>query len=124
MKAKGEVLIAALRDGKASSTAPQEGQAWKTVEAASRNQEGFDGAVLNAVFQMPKPTEKSKPTFASVALRDGSLVVLRLNGVNEGAMPSDQEKAEFSRALASRQGQMDFAAFRNQLHEKAEVKRY
>lgn len=124
VKAKGEALLADLRSGKAAPTAPQNGQAWKTVEAASRTQEGFDAAVLNAVFQMPKPTEKGKPTFASVALRDGSLVVLRLNGVNEGAMPTDQEKASYRQALASRQGQIDFAAFRKQLQEKAEVKRY
>jgi len=123
-KAKGEALVAGLRDGKVSPTAAQDGQTWKTVEAASRSQEGFDAAVLNAVFKMPKPTEKGKPTYDTIALRDGSLVVLRLNGVNEGAVPTDAEKASYRQALASRQGQMDFAAFRKMLEEKAEVKRY
>ncbi|WP_263264337.1 SurA N-terminal domain-containing protein [Pseudomonas sp. RIT-PI-S] len=124
VKAKGDALVAGLRDGKVALAPTQEGQAWKTVEAASRNQEGFDAAVLNAVFQMPKPTAKGQPTFASVSLRDGSLVVLRLNGVNEGAAPTDQEKTTYRQALASRQGQMDFAAYRKLLEAKAEVKRY
>lgn len=124
VKTQGDALVASLRDGKAAPTAPQNGQTWKTVEAANRTQDGIDPTVLNAVFQMPKPADKGKPTFASVALRDGSLVVLRLNGVNEGAAPTDEEKATFRRALASRQGQMDFAAYRALLQEKAEVKRY
>jgi peptidyl-prolyl cis-trans isomerase D len=124
VKVKGETLVAGLRDGKVSPTAVQDGQAWKTVEAASRTQEGFDAAVLNAVFQMRKPTEKGKPTYASVALRDGSMVLLRLNGVNEGAVPTDAEKVSYRQALASRKGEMDFAAFRRLLEEKAEVKRY
>ncbi|WP_426149515.1 SurA N-terminal domain-containing protein [Pseudomonas sp. DC3000-4b1] len=124
VKTQGDALVASLRDGKAAPTAPQNGQTWKTVEAANRTQDGIDPVVLNAVFQMPKPADKGKPTFGSVALRDGSLVVLRLNGVNEGAAPTDEEKATFRRALASRQGQMDFAAYRALLQEKAEVKRY
>jgi peptidyl-prolyl cis-trans isomerase D len=124
VKAKGEALVAGLRDGKVALAATQEGQAWKTVEAASRGQEGYDAAVLNAVFQMPRPAAKGKPSFASVSLRDGSLVVLRLNGVNDGAAPTEEEKATYRRALASRQGQMDFAAYRKLLQEKAEVKRY
>lgn len=124
VKAKGEALVAGLREGKVKPAATQEGQLWKTVEASSRNQEGYDAAVLDAVFRMARPADKGQPTYGSVALRDGSFVVLRLNGVNDGAMPTDAEKATYRQALASRQGQLDFAAYRKLLQDKAEVKRY
>ncbi|OPG75629.1 hypothetical protein B1218_30585, partial [Pseudomonas ogarae] len=89
-----------------------------------RNQEGIDPAVLQAVFRMPKPESKDKPTFTSVTLPDGSLMVVRLNGVNEAAAPTDEEKAEYRRYLASRVGQQDFAAYRKQLESQAEIKRF
>ena len=62
--------------------------------------------------------------FGFVTLNDGSFVVLRLNGVNEGAAASDEEKAAYRRFLASRAGQQDFAAYRKQLEEKADITRY
>jgi peptidyl-prolyl cis-trans isomerase D len=124
VKAKGDALVAGLREGKVALAATQDGQPWKTAEAANRSQEGFDAVVLNTAFQMPRPATKGKPTFASVSLRDGSFVVLRLDGVNDGGAATEEEKATYRQALASRQGQMDFAAYRKLLQDKAEVKRY
>jgi peptidyl-prolyl cis-trans isomerase D len=124
VKAKGEALIAGLRDGKVPLAATQEGQAWKVLEAVSRSQDGIDPAELQAVFRMPKPTANDKPEFSSVSLADGSLVVLRLNGVNEAVAPSEEEKANYRRFLASRAGQQDFAAYRKLLEGKAEVTKY
>jgi peptidyl-prolyl cis-trans isomerase D len=80
--------------------------------------------VLQALFRMPKPVSKDKPTFSSVTLADGSLVVVRLNGVNEGAAPTEEEKAQYRRFLASRIGQQDFAAYRKLLEREAEIKRF
>lgn len=124
LKDKSEALIADLRSGKIAPTAPRDGQAWKTLEAVGRNQEGIDPAELQAVFRMPKPTDKAKPVYSSVTLSDGSVVVLRLNGVNQGAAPTDAEKASYQRFLASRAGQEDFAAYRKQLESQADIKRY
>ncbi|MDO7899460.1 SurA N-terminal domain-containing protein [Pseudomonas citrulli] len=123
-KTKADELIASLRDGKAALDKPVDGQAWKTTEAATRSQEGIDPAVLQALFRMPKPESKDKPTFSSVTLPDGSLVIVRLNGVNEAAAPTDAEKAEYRRYLASRAGQQDFAAYRKQLESQADIKRF
>ncbi|UFH48351.1 SurA N-terminal domain-containing protein [Pseudomonas sp. KNUC1026] len=123
-KAKGDTLIAGLRDGKTALAASQDGQAWKVVEAASRGQDGVDPKVLQQVFQMPKPSEKGKPTYAGVTLNDGSYVVARLNGVNEGPAPSAEEKDEYRQFLASRHGQQDFAAYRKQLEAQAKIDRY
>lgn len=124
LKAKADKLIAGLRDGSIAKGADQEGQKWKVQEAVTRNQEGIDPAELQAAFRMAKPESKDKPVYVSVVLGDGSLVVLQLKGVNEGAAASDEEKVQIRRYLASRAGQQDFAAFRKQLEASADITRY
>lgn len=117
-------LIASLRDGKTPLNQPVDGQAWKVTEAATRSAEAIDPAVLQALFRMPKPAAKDKPTFTTVTLADGSLAIVRLNGVNEAAAPSDEEKAQYRQYLASRVGQQDFAAYRKQLETQADIKKF
>lgn len=123
-KTKADELIASLREGKAPLDKAIEGQSWKVTAAATRAQEGIDPTVLQALFRMPKPAAKDKPTFGSVTLADGSLVIVRLNGVNEAAAPTEEEKAQYRRFLASRIGQQDFAAYRKQLEAEADIKRF
>ncbi|AZE49799.1 Peptidyl-prolyl cis-trans isomerase PpiD [Pseudomonas chlororaphis] len=123
-KAKADALIASLREGKTALKAPVDGQNWKVSEAVTRSQEGVEPIVLQALFRMAKPAAKDKSTFSSVTLPNGSLVVLQLNGVNEAAAPSDEEKAQYRRFLASRMGQQDFAAYRKQLENQADIKRF
>jgi peptidyl-prolyl cis-trans isomerase D len=123
-KTRADELIAGLRDGKTPLDKPVDGQSWKITEAATRAQEGIDPTVLQALFRMPKPAAKDKPTFSSVTLPDGSLMIVRLNGVNEAATPTEEEKAQYRRFLASRVGQQDFAAYRKQLESQAEIKRF
>lgn len=122
-KQKGEALLADLREGKAPAN--EAGQEWKVTEAATRSQEGVDPQVLQTLFRMPKPESGDKPSFASVTLRNGDYVLIRLNGVSEpeGAL-SDEEKAMYRRFLASRSGQQDFAAYRRQLEAKADIERF
>ncbi|MGF0241271.1 SurA N-terminal domain-containing protein [Rhodococcus sp. IEGM1300] len=123
-KTKADELIANLRDGKTPLDKAIDGQNWKVTQAATRGQEGIDPTVLQALFRMPKPAAKDKPTFTSVTLTDGSLVIVRLNNVNEAAAPTEDEKAQYRRFLASRIGQQDFAAYRKQLESAADIKRY
>ncbi|NNJ16311.1 peptidylprolyl isomerase [Pseudomonas putida CSV86] len=124
VKSKTDALVAGLRDGKVAYAPVQDGQAWKVQEAVTRMQEGIDPTELQALFRMSKPEAKDKPVYSTVTLADGSVVVLRLNGVNEGSAASEQEKGEYRRYLASRAGQQDFAAYRKQLEAKAEITRY
>ena len=124
VKSKTDALVAGLRDGKIAYAPVQDGQAWKVQEAANRMQEGVDPVELQALFRMSKPEAKDKPVYSTVTLGDGSVVVLRLNGVNDGSAASEQEKGEYRRYLASRAGQQDFAAYRKQLEAKAEITRY
>ncbi|MFW9081343.1 SurA N-terminal domain-containing protein [Pseudomonas sp. P2757] len=123
-KTKADQLIAGLRDGKTPLDKAIDGQSWKATAAATRAQEGVDPAVLQALFRMPKPAAKDKPSFSSVTLPDGSLTIVRLNAVNEAAAPTDEEKAQYRRFLASRVGQQDFAAYRKQLESEADIKRF
>jgi peptidyl-prolyl cis-trans isomerase D len=124
VKTKGAALIAGLRDGKVPLASTQNGQPWKTMQAVTRNQEGIDPLELQALFRMAKPSAKDKPEYTSVTLKDGSLVILRLNGVNQAAAASEEEKAQYRRFLASRLGQQDFAAYRKMLEEKAKIEKY
>lgn len=124
VKAKGEALLAGLRDGKTPLAAKQDGHSWKVMEAVTRGQEGVDPAVLQALFRMPKPEGKDKPEFTSLSLADGSFVIVRLNGVNEAAPATDAEKSQYRRFTASRAGQQDFAAYRAQLESKAKIERF
>ncbi|BFT64456.1 SurA N-terminal domain-containing protein [Pseudomonas moorei] len=123
-KTKAEELIASLRDGKTPLDKAIDGQNWKVTAAATRAQEGVDPAVLQALFRMSKPVAKDKPTFSSVTLPDGSLMIVRLNSVNEAVTPTEEEKAQYRRFLASRVGQQDFAAYRKQLESEADIKRF
>ncbi|WP_374323392.1 SurA N-terminal domain-containing protein [Aquipseudomonas alcaligenes] len=117
-KAEGEALLAQLRDGAAS------GKDWKVVEAATRSQEGVEPEVLQALFRMAKP-EDGKSSFAGLTLNNGDYVVLRLDGVGQAkAELSAEEKASYRRFLASRAGQQDFAAYREQLKESADIERF
>ena len=124
VQVKGEALITGLRDGKVALAKSQDGQDWKVLEAVTRNQDGIDPVELQALFRMVKPEAKDRPTYGSVTLADGSFVVLRLNGVNEGSAATDEEKAAYRRFLASRAGQQDYAAYRKLLEAKADITRY
>lgn len=116
---KGEQLIATLRDG------GQVEQQWQPIEAASRSQEGVEPAVLQQVFRMPKPEASDKPSYGSVRLSDGDFVVVRLSGVSEPkAELSEEDKQNYRRFLASRSGQQDFAAYRQMLHDNAEIETF
>lgn len=113
---EGEQLVAKLREG------GQAEREWDAVEAAARNQEGVDPAVLQEVFRMAKPGSGAEPTYGSVRLAAGDYVVIRLSGVNEpAAQLTDEEKQNYRRFLASRSGQQDFAAYRQMLQADAEV---
>ncbi|MDF9617603.1 SurA N-terminal domain-containing protein [Pseudomonas entomophila] len=120
LKTKADKLIAGLRDGSVKAAS----QSWKVQEAATRGQDGIDPAELQAVFRMAKPESKDKPVYGSVVLGDGSLVVLQLKGVNEGAAATDEEKGQIRRYLASRAGSQDFAAYRKLLEGSADITRY
>jgi peptidyl-prolyl cis-trans isomerase D len=125
VKAKAEEQLAALRTGQTPIAQADAEQGWVVVEAATRSQEGVEPVVLQTLFRMSKPETADKPTFAGVSLNNGDFVIIRLNGVSQPEQAlSDEDKAMYSRFLASRVGQQDFAAFRKQLEETADIERF
>ncbi|OHC27739.1 MAG: peptidylprolyl isomerase [Pseudomonadales bacterium RIFCSPLOWO2_12_59_9] len=125
VKAKGEALLTSLREGKTPVVQAQNGQTWKLVEAATRNQEGVDPLILQQVFRMPKPATADKPSFVGVSLASGDFVLVRLNGVNTPVEAlNDEEKAMYRRFLTSRSGQQDFAAYSRQQEAAAKIERF
>ncbi|MDO8695746.1 MAG: SurA N-terminal domain-containing protein [Pseudomonas sp.] len=125
VKAKGEALLTSLREGKTPVAQAQNGQTWKLVEAATRNQEGVDPLILQQVFRMPKPATADKPSFVGVSLASGDFVLVRLNGVNTPVEAlNDEEKAMYRRFLTSRSGQQDFAAYSRQQEAAAKIERF
>ena len=116
---EGERLLSALREGE------QVQAQWQASEAASRNQEGVEPAVLQQVFRMPRPQASDQPSYGSVRLGNGDFVVIRLDGVSEPQSElSEQDKQSYRRFLASRSGQQDFAAYRQLLHAEAEIETF
>ncbi|WP_445938758.1 SurA N-terminal domain-containing protein [Pseudomonas sp.] len=125
VKAKAEEQLAALLDAQTPVTQADAKQGWNVVEAATRSQEGIEPVVLQALFLMPKPEAVDKPTFAGISLSNGDFVIIRLNGVSQPEQTlSEEDKAMYSRFLASRVGQQDFAAFRKQLEDTADIERF
>ncbi|QLF91781.1 SurA N-terminal domain-containing protein [Pseudomonas sp. ABC1] len=130
-----DAIARQLRKEKATEKASAEGQQrlvqakagelkdqWSVVEAATRAQENVAPAVLQAVFRMPKP--KDAPTYTGVTLANGDYVVLRLDGVSEPEDTlSDEDKLNYRRFLASRSGQLDFAAYRDYQQAKAKIEK-
>ncbi|MBB3104518.1 SurA N-terminal domain-containing protein [Azomonas macrocytogenes] len=120
----GQGLLAKLQ-GKDSAATEGDSANWQQVEAAARNQDGVDPAVLQAVFRMPKPKDKNLSSYSSVTLNNGNFVVLRLDGVSAPEEPLNAEqKQEYRRFLASRAGQQDFSAFMNKIRSTAEIERF
>ena len=115
---QGEQLISTLRKG------GEVEREWQAVEAASRNQDGVDPAVLQEVFRMARPAGE-QPSYGSVRLSTGDFVVIRLSGISEpDAELSDEEKQNYRRFLASRSGQQDFAAYRQLLQSDAKIETF
>lgn len=122
-QSKGEELLANLQEGKTSIEQVKQGE-WQTVEAAMRDQEGFDPKVLQTLFKMPKPTADAAQ-FAGVSLGSGEYVLLRLTGVNDSPTPlNSEELAQYREILASRAGQVDFNALLQQLEVDAKIERF
>lgn len=118
-KTQGEAIVAGLGKGEESV------KDWNVVQAATRSQEGVEPEVLQQLFRMAKPAEDGKPTYAGVNLKNGDYVVLRLDGIGQTKSElTDEEKASYSQFLSSRTGQQDFAAYRQQLQESADIERF
>lgn len=116
---QGEELLTALREGRAEPVPD-----WQKFEAATRNSDGVELAILQEAFRMPRPAE-GQPTYAGLSLDDGRYVVLRLSGVSTPDDVEDPARLQVLRdMLASRMGQEDFAAYTRQLEQDAKIEKF
>jgi peptidyl-prolyl cis-trans isomerase D len=106
-KTKADELIASLRDGKTPLDKAVEGRTGKSPRRPLALRKGLTQPCCRRC-SVCRSRRRDKPTFSSVTLQDGSLMIVRLNGVNEAATPTEEEKAQYRRFLASREGQQDF----------------
>ncbi len=122
-KTQGEALLSSLQNGK-TSVEQAEQEAWQVVEAATRDQDGLDPKVLQALFKVAKPAVGAAQ-FTGLSLGNGDYAVLRLTGVNDSPTPlSSNELAQYQQILASRVGQVDFTALLQQLELDAKIERF
>ncbi len=122
-QSEGETLLASLQDGKTSIEQVKQNE-WQTVEAAMRDQDGFDPKVLQTLFKMPKP-QANAAQFAGVSLSNGEYVLLHLTGVSDSPTPlNSEELVQYQEILASRAGQVDFSAMLQQLEVDAKIERF
>ena len=117
-KERGEKLIAQLQAQGPGASA----DAWHNHKAIGRQQTDLDPAITYKAFAMPRP-EAGKASYAGVSLHNGDYAVIRLNKVNEPTAPlGKQETDQLRQQLAASDGQRDFMAYYQGLHDSAKIK--
>ena len=123
-KEKGESLVAALREGKATLAESAQKEGWLLEEARfiGRHASGVPVSVTKAAFEVPRP-DKEKPSITGAELPGGDYAVLVVSQVKDGDPAALDEKAREmeKRQLAMRKGAAQFALFSKFLREKAKV---
>lgn len=122
-KNKGDALLQQLQSGELEPK-QMESANWRSFEAAERNLDALDEAVIAELFRMPKP-EPEANSFTGISLPDGRYFLLQLKGVS---LPldalSDEDISIYRNALSKRQGGEDFAAFMQHLEQTAKIERF
>ncbi len=122
-KNKGDALLQQLQSGELEPKQIENAN-WRSFEAAERNLDALDEAVIAELFRMPKP-ESEANSFTGISLPDGRYFLLQLKGVS---LPldalSDEDISIYRSALSKRQGGEDFAAFMQHLEQTAKIERF
>ncbi|MBV1789160.1 SurA N-terminal domain-containing protein [Marinobacterium sp. D7] len=112
--------LAALREGKQLADLDAD-KAWQEAVAVDRGDQSVPAAVLREAFAMPRP-EGETPRYSSVALGDGSRVIVALKGVTDGSTElSDEERKALSTMIANQRGQQIYQMHAEELRQRAEV---
>ncbi|GGC02652.1 peptidylprolyl isomerase [Marinobacterium zhoushanense] len=112
--------LLALREGKTLAELDAD-KAWEEAEAVDRGDQSVPAAVLREAFAMARP-EGEAPRYSSVALRNGSRVIVALKGVTDGSTElSDEERKALSTMIANQRGQQIYQMHSEELRQRAEV---
>jgi len=117
--------LKALQSGKLSQAAlsDQYKLKWNNVGYVGRYANKIDGAILESVFSLPRPNGKNTVIYGMTRLRNGNYILIALNGVKDGAIADEKQKAIFAEQVQNSEGLLEYELLKRSLltHSKIEV---
>ncbi|WP_345415654.1 SurA N-terminal domain-containing protein [Halioxenophilus aromaticivorans] len=109
-------------DGTLASVAEEMSTEVMSVEAAKRQQQDVDAAIVRILFSMPKPDEGAS-VYSPAVLASGQMALIELTGVNSGDTESvtSEERSAIKAQLGRMYGDADLANLSDYLVDQAEV---
>jgi peptidyl-prolyl cis-trans isomerase D len=118
-------IVAKVEAGEGTATsAAAYGLNWQVVAGASRASTGHDPVVLEAAFDLPRPTAEQR-SVTSTPLRNGDIAVITVTAVTDGdyAALTEAEIDAIRNQLSRRLGDDDFQSMFQSLREAASIER-
>lgn len=116
-------VLEQIASGKSvEDVAKEKGLEYKSHDKVTRTSFEVGGAVLQKAFSLARPTE-NEPVLDLVSMPDGSAVVIRLTGVEDGTVAdlADAQKAGLENQLRFQISQNELNSFENGVIEKAKI---
>jgi peptidyl-prolyl cis-trans isomerase D len=123
-KAKGEALLARLREGTdPAQLFAEEGRELKRVDGIKRTPDGdLQPAIQNSLFRLARPVD-GKASFGEAVLQGGDYAVVALYGVTDGSLDSlkDDDKKRLQAQLVRSKGRAYFDHLVGNLRDSADI---
>lgn len=119
----GANLLASLDDSDALEGLLSENDLeWIEAEAMERTAVSVNRQIVAEAFSLPTPTN-GEPTRSSVALDNGTFVIVELNQVNEGTVDSitEPQRNALTSSMLTDLGNSDFQAYLSTLKENSDI---
>ncbi len=120
----GGELLAALESGEeVDELLAANALEWTGQDGVSRNGIEVDSEIARHVFAMPRPEQA--PLRDSLALANGTFVIVELNAVHPGSLEdiSEEQLRSLERSLSADLGRNDFGRYLQTLREDADINR-
>jgi len=120
---QGRVLLVSASSVGVNAAARKLGLEARSEKALARGQTGVDPVVLRAVFAMSYP-QPDKPSVSSVALANGDIVVIQLDGLEDGNLDSlaDEQIQPLQQTMLRAFAQLEVTSMITGRRAKAEVR--
>ena len=93
---------------------------WNSLGFTSRHATTVNSAILDAAFEMPKPVENVKMTFAVAKLANG-YAVIGLKAVKDGAVKTPEEADVYSEQIQNSQGLLEYELYKQSFIGQAKI---
>jgi peptidyl-prolyl cis-trans isomerase D len=117
--------LARVAAGEGSATvAGAYGLEWKIASGATRTTPGYEREVIDAAFELPRPTTDAR-SVTSANLGDGKMAVVTVTAVNDGDFGAltEQDRTAIRSQLARRMGVEEFEALFKTVRDSASIDR-